>query len=151
MSEYAKEIIKEDWQYQNSDRLNAMLQYYLLANGTASAAETWYEFNYTKFLFPKANLAGQRISEFLSAIGKDENRRRFLMQHIRYLLKSTDEELCILVDSTGMPNKCRIPYTRVSNHDGDVNIEFRVIYTHQGLFGHFVQHSVHDLVEILPM
>ena len=114
-------------QYQNSDRLNAMLQYYLLANGTASAAETWYEFNYTKFLFPKANLAGQRISEFLSAIGKDENRRRFLMQHIRYLLKSTDEELCILVDSTGMPNKCRIPYTRVSNHDGDVNIEFRVI------------------------
>ena len=114
-------------QYRNSDRLNAMLHYYLLANGAACGAETWHKFNYTKFLYPKANLASQRISEFHAAIGRDENRRRFLMQHIRYLLKSTDEELCILVDSTGMPNKCRIPYTRVSNHDGDVNIEFRVI------------------------
>lgn len=113
--------------YQNPDRLYAMLQYYLLSTGAACEAETWYEFNYTKFLYPKANLASQRISEFFEIIGRDENRRRFLMQHIRYLLKSTDEELCILVDSTGMPNKCRIPYTRVSNHDGDINIEFRVI------------------------
>ncbi len=119
--------VLEGVQYQNRDRLKAMLQYYLLENGTASSAEIWYEFNYTKFLYPKANLASQRISDFFAAIGRDENRRRFLMQHIRYLLKSTDEELCILVDSSGMPNKCRIPYTRVSNHDGDVNIEFRVI------------------------
>ena len=114
-------------QYQNRDRLYAMLQYYLLENGAASRAETWYEFNYAKFLYPKANLSSQRISDFHAAVGRDENRRRYLMQHIRYLLKSTDEELCILVDSSGMPNKCRIPYTRVSNHDGDVNIEFRVI------------------------
>lgn len=119
--------VLESIAYQNMDRLYAMLDYYLLANGAASAAETWYEFNYAKFLYPKANLAGQRISEFYASIGTDENRRNFLLSHIKYLLKSTDEELCILVDSTGMPNKCRIPYTRVSNHDGDVNIEFRVI------------------------
>ena len=113
--------------YQNTDRLFSMIQYYLLSHGAASGAETWYEFNFTKFLYPKANLSSQRISDFYAAIGCDENRRNFLLAHIKYLLKSTNEELCILIDSTGVPNKCRIPYTRVSNHEGDVEIEFRVI------------------------
>lgn len=113
--------------YQNYDRLFSMVQYYLLNHGAASGAETWYEFNFTKFLYPKANLSSQRISDFYVAIGDDENRRNYLLAHIKYLLKSTNEELCILIDSTGVPNKCRIPYTRVSNHEGDVEIEFRVI------------------------
>ena len=113
--------------YGNRDRLFAMLQYYLLYNKAAYQAEEWYHHNFTKFLYPKACLASERISEFLEAIGSAENRRAFLMAHIPYLLKSTDEELCILVDSTGMPNKCDIDYTRVSVHDNEVNIEFRVI------------------------
>ncbi|MBQ7644006.1 MAG: transposase, partial [Spirochaetales bacterium] len=113
--------------YQNRDRLKSMLQYYILSNKAANAAEGWYQHNFTKFLYPQANLASARISEFLEALGSDENRRDFLMAHIPYLLKSTDEELCILVDSTGMPNKCGINFTRVSAHEGDVNIEFRVI------------------------
>ena len=113
--------------YQNSDRLFSMVQYYLLCHGAASGAETWYQYNYTKFLYPKANLSSQRISDFYVAIGGDENRRDYLLAHIKYLLKTTKEELCILIDSTGVPNKCQIPYTRVSNHEGDVNIEFRVI------------------------
>ena len=113
--------------YQNRDRLYAMLQYYILSNRAANGAEGWYQHNFTKFLYPHANLASARISEFLEAVGSDENRRDFLQEHISYLLKSTDEELCILVDSTGMPNKCDLEYTRVSAHEGDVNIEFRVI------------------------
>ena len=113
--------------YKIRDRLYAMLLYYLLSNGVAYCANTWYDNSYAKYLYPYANMASQRISEFLAVMGSDENRQNFLMSHIKYLLKSTDEELCMLVDSSGFPNKCKIPYTRVSNHDGDVNIEFRLI------------------------
>ena len=113
--------------YQNRDRLNAMLLYYLLSDGVGYFAKTWYDYSYAKFLYPCANLASQRVSDFLAAMGKDENVRSFLISHIKYLLKSTDEELCAIIDSSGFPNKCKTQYTRVSNHDGDVNIEFRVI------------------------
>ena len=113
--------------YGNRDRLYAMLQYYLLYNEAAYKAEEWYHHNFVKFLYPKACPKSPRISEFLEAIGSEENKRDFLLSHIPYLLKSTNEELCILVDSTGMPNKCNLEYTRVSVHEGAVNIEFRVI------------------------
>ena len=122
-------------QYGNPDRLYAMLQYYLLSNDAACRAETWFKHNYTRFLYPKANLASQRISDFYASLGRDEVRRDYLIAHIKYLLKSTDEELCILIDSTGLPNKCSIPYTRVSNHEGDINIEFRVIVVVQKATG----------------
>ena len=105
----------------------AMVQYYLLYHKAAYQAKEWYLHNYTKFLYPKANLASPRISEFLEALGSAENRRAYLLAHIPYLLKSTNDELCILVDSTGMPNKCDLEYTRVSVHEGEVSIEFRVI------------------------
>ena len=111
----------------NRDRLYAMLQYYLLYNEAAYKAEEWYHNNFVKYLYPKACLKSPRISEFLEALGSDENRRDFLLSHIPYLLKSTDEELCILVDSTGTPNKCDLEYTRVSVHEEAVNMEFRVI------------------------
>ena len=123
--EYNK-IIKSI-KYENRDRLHSMLQYYLLNPKAAYLAEEWYQYNFTKFLYPRANPASQRISEMLEALGTHENRKDFLESHISYLLKSTDEELCVLVDSTGCPNKSNIEYTRVSVHERSVNIEFRVI------------------------
>ena len=69
----------------------------------------------------------QRISDFLRSIGDPEVRRAFFLAHIQYLLEATDGELCVLIDSTGLPNKCDIPITRVSVHEGEVNIEFRLI------------------------
>ena len=113
--------------YYNRDRLYTMLHYYVLSGKAGYLAEDWYQHNFTKFLYPKANPSSQRISDFLEAIGSEENRRDFLLAHIPYLLKSTNKELCILIDSTGMPNKCDLPYTRVNVHEGAVNIEFRVV------------------------
>lgn len=115
----------------NRDRLHAMLHYYILCGRVACLADDWHANNYTKYLFPKANPKSQRISEFLAAIGSDENRRDFLLAHIPYILKSTDEEPCVLIDSTGVPNKCSIPFTRVNVHEGQANIEWRLIVVAQ--------------------
>lgn len=113
--------------YQNRDTLHAMLFFYTLEGEANVHAQSWYRQNYVKYLFPKANISSQRISDFLRAIGAPEVRRAFLLAHIRFLLETTDEELCVLIDSTGLPNKCDIPITRVSVHEGEVNIEFRLI------------------------
>ena len=105
--------------HKNRDRFYALLYYYTLTNGPSSGAMSWYEHNYVKYLYPLANPASQRVSEFLADVGMDENLRNFFLAHIKYVLKSTDEELCILVDSTGMPNKCNLPVTcvrRKNNH-----------------------------------
>ena len=92
--------------YSNTDRLHSMLAYYVLSNRAHCHAEEWYMHNYTKYLYPKANLAGQRISEFLVSIGQEEKVKMFLREHIDYVLEGTDREKCVLIDSTGCPNKC---------------------------------------------
>lgn len=113
--------------YQNHDTLYSMLFFYTLESEANVHAKSWYNQNYVKYLFPKANISSQRISDFLRSVGTPEVRRAFLLAHIKYLLESTDEDLCVLIDSTGLPNKCDIPITRVSVHEGEVNIEFRLI------------------------
>ena len=114
-------------EYANPDRLHSMFLYYALSNQANSRAETWYKHSFAKHLYPNANLAHQRISEFLASIGRPENVRTFLVNHIDYLLDATDQEKCVLIDSTGCPNKCSLYVTRVSVHEGQVSIEFRVI------------------------
>lgn len=111
----------------NRDTLYAMIQYYALVGNASTQTAVWYRSSYASYLYPKANLSTQRISDFLKSVGKPENRRAFLVAHIKYVLESTDEALCVLIDSTGLPNSCDIPITCISNHEGNVNVEFRMI------------------------
>ena len=37
----------------------------------------------------------------------------------------------ILIDSSGLPNNARLPVTAISNHNGDINNEVRLIYVVQ--------------------
>lgn len=111
----------------NRDTLSSLLHYYLLTDTADMHAEYWYKNSYTSFLYPRANLASQRISDFYRSVGTDDNRRAFLEEHIKYVVSSTDDEYYVLIDSTGCPNACDIPITKVSRHENEVHIEFRVI------------------------
>lgn len=111
----------------NTDTLLALLAFYTLDCGVASRALPWYRQSYASYLYPAANLHDQRISETLRSIGSDESTWAFLTAHIKYILDNTDSDLSVIIDSTGMPNNCYLPVTRVSVHDGDINIEFRII------------------------
>ena len=112
----------------NHDRIMALLNYYLLTDLADMHAGKWYENSFTKYLYPSANLYSQRISEFYAEMGaNDANRVAFLEKHIEYVKESTDDECCIIIDSTGCQNACKVPLTRISKHENEVNIEFRVI------------------------
>lgn len=59
--------------YGNPDTLHSMLLFYMLSNLSNCDAIHWYEGNITRLLYPNANMTSQRISDFLKAIGTDEN------------------------------------------------------------------------------
>ena len=118
--------------YGNPDTLYAMIDYYILCSMSNCHAAEWWEGSYASILYPKANLTSQRISDFLVSVGDEYSLRRFFNSYIRYVEDASDGTDSILIDSTGLPNSIHFPLTAISNHNGDINNEVRLIYvTHQ--------------------
>jgi transposase len=122
--------------YKNKDTLRALLFYYLLCPLSNRHAHDWWELTYAKYIFPKAQLASQRISEVLADVGSEDAKRKFFKKYFEFLEKrdsATDEEIGdgIVIDSTGLPNAIRFQLTAVNNHNGKISEEIRLIYVIQ--------------------
>ena len=116
--------------YGNNDSVRAIVQYYVLCNMANCHAETWYEGNYARVLYPRANLSSQRISDMLASLGDEWTYREFFKAYLSLLATKKDGEN-ILIDSTGLPNSIHFPLTAVSNHNGKISNEVRLIYVFQ--------------------
>ena len=111
----------------NKDTLMAMLQFYTLADLANSDAADWYGGSYASYLYPDASLDSRRLSEFLEALGREENYREFFPAQVKFVRGAIDKNLAVLVDSTGLPNSIHFPLTAVNNHNGKVSRELRLI------------------------
>ena len=110
------------------DTLLALVFYRLLTNRSASChAKIWYEGNYSYLAFPHANLTSQNISRVLKELGREEVQRRFFEEYMSCIYGDKGAA-GILVDSTGVPNATKMDITQISNHNGDINREVRLIY-----------------------
>ena len=113
---------------EESDTLMALIFYRLLTSKGASChAKIWYEGNYSYLAFPEANLTSQNISKVLKELGSEEVQRHFFEEYLFYIY-GDDGATGILVDSTGVPNATKMDITQISNHNGDINREVRLIY-----------------------
>ena len=83
-------------------------------------------FKVAKYLYPKANLTSQRISDFLNSIGSMETLLKYFEAHIDWVKKNICNDPAILVDSTGLPNSIHLPITALSNHNGKISREARM-------------------------
>jgi hypothetical protein len=90
-------------------------------------ASEWYKGSYTSFLYPKASIESPLISKFLSNIGEESVYRRFFQHHLDFI-KGVDDDLALLIDSTGLPNSINFDLTQVNNHNGVISNEIRLIY-----------------------
>ena len=61
---------------QDSDSLKAIVTYYLCSQNPNVYANEWLAGNYARFLYPKANLSDQRISELLKRLGTEEAKKK---------------------------------------------------------------------------
>ncbi len=147
--------------YRNQDTLHALFAYYLLSSHANSHAEDWYQLTYAKYLYPKAQLSSQRISDALVDIGSEDAKRNFFKAYTQFLEKrdnvnSKTTEIIddgILIDSSGMPNAIHTNLTMISNHNGVISEEIRLIYVvqqHTGmpLFFRYVAGNVIDVSTI---
>ena len=113
---------------EESDTLMALIFYRLLTSKGASChAKIWYEGNYSYLAFPEANLTSQNISKVLKELGSEEVQRHFFEEYL-FCIYGDDGATGILVDSTGVPNATKMDITQISNHNGDINREVRLIY-----------------------
>ena len=117
--------------YGNQDSVRALLMYYILEKRSNNHALTWFEGSYARFLYPKANLSSQSISRMLAAIGEEGTMRAFFKEYLKLLGEHVRDAANILIDSTGLPNSIRFPLTAVSNHNGEISEEVRLIYVVQ--------------------
>ncbi|MBR1874485.1 MAG: transposase [Eubacterium sp.] len=113
---------------EDSDTLLALISYRLLTNKSSNLhAKVWYEGNYSYLAFPHANLTSQNISKILKKLGQEETQRSFFEQYLECIYQDGGAT-GILVDSTGVPNATKMDITQISNHNGDINREVRLIY-----------------------
>lgn len=127
-----------------------MILYYVLENRSNTHAEDWYQSSFCRFLYPAAGLSSQRISDLLHEIGREENWRRFFGAYIRWLNNTGVEYRKIIIDSTGLPNSVHFPLTAVSNHNGKVSNEVRLIFVVEEeiglpIFMRYVEGSIIDI------
>ena len=123
--------IVDSLDYGNPDTLHAMLLFYMLSILSNNDAIHWYEGSVARLLYPDAKMTGQRISDFLKAIGTEEQRMAFQKAWINYVSEHYNKDHNILIDSTGLPNGIHMPYTQWSNHGGKVEQELRLIFVVQ--------------------
>ena len=117
--------------YGNPDSFRALLLYYMLESRSNAQAEVWWEGSYARILFPNANLTTQRINSMLEALGREDVLRAFFGAYLKHLGSNARSEANILIDSTGLPNSIRFPLTAISNHNGEISEEVRLIYVVQ--------------------
>ena len=113
--------------YGNPDTLSAMVAYYIVSERANMYAKTWQEGSFSNVLYPKADLISPRISDFLEALGRNEIRRAYFQAHIKWIKENICDDPATLIDSTGLPNDIKINLTQISNHNGDINNEARMI------------------------
>ncbi len=118
--------------YGNPDTLYTMLSYYITSSMANCHAKDWYEGNYARIAYPNADISSQRISDFLTSLGDEYSFRAFFAVYMKYLKEDEhirlDTGSGILIDSTGLPNSIHFPLTAISNHNGEISNEVRLIY-----------------------
>lgn len=112
----------------NTDTLRSMILYYLTRALPNSHAQDWWEGSCARILYPNAKLDGQGISEFLRDLGDEYTQRTFFKAYFPYCISLHKGKSNVAIDSTGLPNSIHFPLTAISNHNGEVTGEVRLIY-----------------------
>jgi hypothetical protein len=110
------------------DTLLSLVAFKLLDTSANCYASGWQEGSYNRFLYPKATLQSQRISEFVERLGDEENTRRFFEAYFSFLKRLPNSSDNILLDSTGLPNDIQFSLTALNNHNGVYSREVRLIF-----------------------
>jgi len=109
---------------ENSDNFLALMSYRLCHTGAMMHANDWYQGNFTKIQYPKADLRSQSISVFLRFIGDETIQRNFFR---RYLPQFCNTKNGIIIDATSLPNQIHIPLTNWGRSGEEIDKQIRFL------------------------
>jgi transposase len=101
----------------------ALCFFKLIESSAIQHAQTWFEGNYAKILFPNIDLTTQRISDLLKAIGDERFQREFFKRYLEKVYSKNG----VIIDSTGLPNDISFPLTAMGYHGGNIENETRLL------------------------
>ena len=113
--------------YENQDTLKSLILSYIISPFANCDTQNWYYKSVAKYLFPKANLGSQRISDCLASIGDPNTERSFFSNFIPYIQKCSNED-SILIDSTNIKNDINIYFTKYIKQKGVEGYYAKLIY-----------------------
>jgi transposase len=104
----------------------ALVTYRLCYPSAMMYAEEWFNGNFAKIIYPEANLASQRISDFFKFIGDENMQRKFFKA---YLSKFSHSQNGLIIDGTSLPNQIHMPLSAWgrSNEQIDKQIRFLLV------------------------
>lgn len=113
--------------YENHDTLKSLILSYIISPFANCDTENWYYKSVAKYLFPKANLSSQRISDCLASIGDPNIERSFFSTFIPYVQKCCNDD-GILIDSSNIKNDINIYFTKYIKQKGAEGYYAKLIY-----------------------
>jgi hypothetical protein len=134
------------------DSLMAMVFYYVEMAASNQEAVRWLRGSFSSLLFSVAQLQSQRVSELLVKLGDETVVRDFFSRYLKIQLPQ-GKRTGILIDSTGLPNAIHFPLTAVSNHNGEVSEEVRLIFVVDAKTGLplFFRYNAGNIVDITTL
>lgn len=114
-------IIKSLFNEVHQDIL-ALITYRLCYPSAMMYAEEWLNGNFVKIIYPKANLASQRISDFFKILGDENIQRKFFNA---YLAKFSHSQNGLIIDGTSLPNQIHMPLTAWGRSGEEIDKQIR--------------------------
>lgn len=108
-----------------TDTLLALVTYRLCHNAAMMHAQAWLDGNYARLLYKNAEVASQRISDFLRAMGGEETQRRFFMEYFPRF--SSNAKSGIIIDATSLPNQIHNPMTAWGRSGEEIDMQVRFL------------------------
>jgi len=106
------------------DTLMSLIFHRITTNQAMRHTENWYNGNYIKHLYPKAQTTSQDISKFLTHLGRENIQRAFFSSYIPLVCTGKSS---VVIDSTGLPNEINMSVTDWGYHNGGIEYETRLI------------------------
>ena len=114
-----KGIFKEYYQ-----DIIALITYRICYPSAMMYAEEWLYGNYARILYPEANLASQRISDFLKILGNEKLQKYFFE---KYLSKFSHSQNGIIIDGTSLPNQIHMPISAWGLNGEEIDKQIRFL------------------------
>jgi len=145
--------VVDEIKWANKDTLHSMVLFYMVSQLSNKDAIIWYQGNIISMLYPKAHMTSEGISDFLEKIGREDSLQAYHKKYIQYVFENYSKDKNILVDSMGLPNKCRVFLTQMNVHNNKISVESRLAVVAQKntgvqLYFHLLPGNINDAMTL---